>query len=116
MGLVDYISRDLQQKAVKISANDEQFIVAKLYVIKSSAKRFFLNAENYVDFAAQNPLTKKPQILQIPLTNYAVNSQREIQNFLQLRTVIFQLTNQRQITQILISKLRHLTFLTRFLP
>ena len=58
MGLVDYISRDPQQKAVNISAYDEQFIVAKLVVIKRSAKRFLSNAENYVDFAARNPLTK----------------------------------------------------------
>ena len=41
MGLVDYISRDPQQKDVNISAYDEQFIVAKLVVIKRSAKRFF---------------------------------------------------------------------------
>ena len=59
VGLVDYISRDPQQKAVNISAYDEQFIVAKLNVIKRSAKRFLLNAENYFDFAAQNPLTKQ---------------------------------------------------------
>ena len=59
MGLVDYISRDPQQKAVNISAYDEQFIVAKLDVIKRGAKRFLLNAENNVDFAAQNPLTKR---------------------------------------------------------
>ena len=58
MGLVDYISRDPQQQAVNISAYDEHFIVAKLDVIKRSAKRFLLNAENYVDFAARNPLTK----------------------------------------------------------
>ena len=42
MGLVDYIFRDPQQKAVDISAYDEQFIVAKLDVIKRSAKRFLL--------------------------------------------------------------------------
>ena len=58
MGLVDYISRDPQQQAVNISAYDEQFLVAKLDVIKRGAKRFLLNAENYVDFAARNPLTK----------------------------------------------------------
>ena len=58
-GLVDYISRDPQQKTVNISAYDEQFIVAKLHVIKRGAKRFLLNAENYVDFAARNPLTKR---------------------------------------------------------
>ena len=46
MGLVDYMSRDPQQKAVNISAYDEQFIVAKLDVIKRSAKRFLLNTEN----------------------------------------------------------------------
>ena len=28
-------------------------------VIKRGAKRFLLNAENYVDFAARNPLTKR---------------------------------------------------------
>ena len=59
MGLVDYISRDPQQKTVNISTYDEQFIVAKLDVIKRGAKRFLLNAENYVDFAARNPLTKR---------------------------------------------------------
>ena len=59
MGLVVYISRDPQQKAVNISAYDEQFIVAKLDVIKRGAKRFLLNAENYVNFAARNPLTKR---------------------------------------------------------
>ena len=57
MGLVDYISRDPQRKAVNISAYDEQFLVAKFDVIKRSAKCFLLNAENYVDFAARNPLT-----------------------------------------------------------
>ena len=59
MGLVDYISRDPQQKTVNISTYDEQFIVAKFDVIKRGAKRFLLNAENYVDFAARNPLTKQ---------------------------------------------------------
>ena len=59
MGLVDYISRDPQQKAINISTYGEQFIVAKLDVIKRGAKRSKLNAENYVDFAARNPLTKK---------------------------------------------------------
>ena len=58
MGLVDYISRNPQQKTVNISAYDEQFIVAKVDRIKRSAKRFLLNAENYVDFAARNPLIK----------------------------------------------------------
>ena len=42
MGVVDYISRDPQQKAVNISAYDEQIIVAKLHVIMRSAKRFFI--------------------------------------------------------------------------
>ena len=59
MGLVDYISRDPQQKAVNISAFDEQFIVAKLDVIKRSAKRFLSNSEKYTDFATQNPLIKQ---------------------------------------------------------
>ena len=64
MGLVDYISRDPQQKAVNISAYDEQFIVVKLDVIKRSAKRFLLIAENYVVFAALSPLTKQASIIQ----------------------------------------------------
>ena len=38
MGLVDYIPCDPQQKAVNISAYDEQFIVAKLDVIKRVAE------------------------------------------------------------------------------
>ena len=59
IGLVDYISRDPQHKAVNISTYDEQFLVAKLDVIKRGAKHFLLNAENYVDFAARNPLTKR---------------------------------------------------------
>ena len=59
MGLVDYISRDPQQEAVNISAYDEQFIVAKLDVIKRGAKRFLLNAENYVDFTARKTLIKQ---------------------------------------------------------
>ena len=59
MGLVDYISRDQQQKAVNISAYDEHFIVAKLDVIKRSTKCFLLNAENYIDFAARSPLLKQ---------------------------------------------------------
>ena len=59
MGLVDYISRDPQQKAVNISAYDEQFTVAKLDVIKRGAKRFFLNTENYIDFAERNALLKQ---------------------------------------------------------
>ena len=41
MGLVDYISRNPQQKAVNISAYDDQFIVAELDVIKRSAKRSY---------------------------------------------------------------------------
>ena len=56
MGLVDHISRDPQQKAVNIAVYDEQFIVAKSDVIKRSAKRFVINAEN---FAARNQLTKQ---------------------------------------------------------
>ena len=55
MGLVDYISRELQQKAVNFSTYDEQFIVAKLDAIKRTAKRFLLNAEI--------PLTLRRKIL-----------------------------------------------------
>ena len=82
MRLVDYISRDPQQKAVNISAYDKQFIVAKLAEIKRGAKRFLLNAENYVDFAARNPFTERASNNPNSLTNYAVNLHREIQNIL----------------------------------
>ena len=58
IGLVDYISRDPPQKAVNLSAYDEQFIVAKLDVIKRGAKRFLLNAANFINFA-RNPLLKQ---------------------------------------------------------
>ena len=58
MGLVDYISSKPQQKAVNMSTYDEQLIVAKFDAIKRNAKRFLLNAENYTDFTARNPLIK----------------------------------------------------------
>ena len=58
LGLVDYILRDPQQKAVNRSTYDEQFIVAKLDAIKRSAKRFSLNAESYTNFLARKPLIK----------------------------------------------------------
>ena len=58
MGLVDYISREPQQKAVIFSTYDEQSVAAKLDAIKRCAKNFLLNAENYTDFAARNPLIK----------------------------------------------------------
>ena len=56
--MVDYISREPQQIAVNMSTYDEQFIVAKLNAIKRSTNFFLLNAENYTDFASQNPLIK----------------------------------------------------------
>ena len=59
MGLIDYISRNPQQKAFNISAYDEQFIVANLDVIKRSANHFLLKAENYSDCAARNPLLQQ---------------------------------------------------------
>ena len=59
MGLVDYISREPQQKAVNVSAYDEQFKVAKLDAIRRSAKRFLFNSKNYIDSATQNPLIKQ---------------------------------------------------------
>ena len=68
MGLVDYISRDPQQKAVKIYTYDEQFIFVKLDVIKRGAKRFLFNAKNYTDFAAQNPFLN-----QAPNTPNSIN-------------------------------------------
>ena len=58
MGLVDYIYREPQQKAVNLSTYDEQFIVAKLDAFKRRGNRFMLNAENYTNFAARSPLIK----------------------------------------------------------
>ena len=55
-GLIDYISREPQQKAVNISTDDEQFIVAKLDAIKRSGKRFLLNAENILILWSENHL------------------------------------------------------------
>ena len=43
MGLVDYISRELQQQTAIISIKDEQFIVANLDAINRSTKRFLSN-------------------------------------------------------------------------
>ena len=43
MGLVDYISRNPSQKAKKVSAYDEQFIVAKLKLISKSNNPLELN-------------------------------------------------------------------------
>ena len=43
MGLVDYISRDPSQKAKKVSAYDEEFIVAKLKLISKSINALELN-------------------------------------------------------------------------
>ena len=57
-GLVDYISREPQQKAVNTFNYDKQFIIAKLDAIKRSVKRLLLNAESYTDFAARNPPIK----------------------------------------------------------
>ena len=90
MGLVDYISRDPQQKAVKISAYDEQFIVAKLNAVRNASYQMQkITSISQREIHLQN----KPQIIQIPLTKYAVNSHREIQNIVQSRIMITQLTN-----------------------
>ena len=43
MGLVDYISRHSSQKAKKVSAYDEEFIVAKLKIISASINSLELN-------------------------------------------------------------------------
>ena len=43
MGLVDYISRDPSQKAKKVSAYDEEFIVAKLKLISTSINAIEIN-------------------------------------------------------------------------
>ena len=43
MGLVDYISRNPSQKAKKVSAYDEEFIVAKLKLISKSINALELN-------------------------------------------------------------------------
>ena len=51
MRLVDFISGEKQLAAAKISTHDERFLVSKLVSIKTSAKLFFLNEENYTGFA-----------------------------------------------------------------
>ena len=38
-------------------------------------------------------LYNKPQILRIPVTNYAVNLHREVENILRLRKMTIQLAN-----------------------
>ena len=78
MGLVDYVSRNPQQKAVNISAYDEQFIFAKLDVIKRSAKRFLLNAENYNDFWARYSIIKRAS--NTPHSNDKISSEFAPQN------------------------------------
>ena len=116
MGLVDYISRDQQHQAVNISAYDEQFIVAKLDVIKRSAKRFLLDAENYVDFAARNPLTKR--------ASNTPNSSNKLCSEFAPRNPEYSTSTQigNPISELTINNLnsdpksRQLTFLTRFLP
>ena len=73
MGLFDYIPRDPQHKAVNITAYDEHFIFAKLDVIKCSAKRFLLNAENYTNFLARNSIKKQPS--NTPHSNDKISSE-----------------------------------------
>ena len=58
MGLIDYISRHPQQKAVNISTYDEQFIVAKLDVIKHSAKPFFIKCRELRRFCSAKSVYK----------------------------------------------------------
>ena len=49
LSLVDYISRETQQKAVYISTYEDKFIVAELDSFERNARRYLLNAENYID-------------------------------------------------------------------
>ena len=44
MGLVDYISRNPNQKDEKVSAYDEKFIFAKLKLISASVNSFILKS------------------------------------------------------------------------
>ena len=107
MGLVKYISPDPQQKAFNISAYDKQFIVAKLDVIKFCAKRFFLNAENYIDFAARNSLVKQ--------ASNTPNSINKLGSDFAPRNPDYSAITEND-NDILISKSRQQTFHTRFLP
>ena len=52
MELVDYISREPQQKVVKISTYDEQFIVAKLDTIKRSVKLLYSKSVNKLNYVS----------------------------------------------------------------
>ena len=91
MGLVDYMSRDPQQKAVNISAYEEQFIVANLDVIKRGAKRFLLNAENYTNFAARNPLLNQASITPNSINKLGIEFAPRNPEFSALRKIIIQL-------------------------
>ena len=48
--------------------------------------------QNYTNFAAGYPLIK-PQKIRFPITNYAVNLHREIDNTPRLRKMAIQLAN-----------------------
>ena len=76
-----------------MSTYEKQFIVSNLDAIKLSAERFLLNAENYTDFAAQNPLIKLDAKIQIPASNYAVNLTHKIANIRKLQIMTTLLAN-----------------------
>ena len=62
MGLVDYISRHPSQKAKKISAYDEEFIVAKFKIISTSIYAIELNNTHSASHLHQLLLAQNPAI------------------------------------------------------
>ena len=85
-------------------------------MVKRSAKRFLLNAENYIDFAVRNPLTKQasntPHSINKLCSEFAPRN-AEHSAFTENDKTISKLA---QKTQTLISISREQTFHTRFLP
>ena len=62
MGLVDYISRHPSQKAKKVSAYDEEFIVAKLKLISTYINALELNNTTSVSHLHQLLLAHNPPL------------------------------------------------------
>ena len=62
MGLFDYISRHPSQKAKKVSAYDEEFIVAKLKLISTSINALELNNTKCASQLHQLIITRNPAL------------------------------------------------------
>ena len=62
MGLVDYISRHPSQKAEKVSAYDEEFIVAKIKLISTSINALELNNTKFASQLHQLKISHNPAL------------------------------------------------------